>query len=383
LRQTLMGVQVALASLVLVTASLFVGRFQETRDLDPGFKADGVLLAAYDLTGRGTDATANRTFAARALAAVRTMPGVSAAALATSVPLDIHGLPLRSFTLDGHARADGATDQSLSNIVSDGYLAAMSIRLLQGRDFSPIDAAAPSAEAIVNQAFVDRYLPGEAVLGRRLQMGRTTYTIVGVAATTVSEAFGEPPAPLVLYAFGARPGPSAEIHLKTTPGMEGSISSTLQRVFREIDPTVPLYNIRTLQQHIATNLILRRIPAQMFMMLGPLLLFLAAFGVYAVVDYGVSQRTTEIGVRLALGARPAQVTRMMVAETLGVAALSVVAAMAIVVMIDLHVVRGGVRDLPALIGTPLALLLVAAFASWLPARRASLVSPSVAMRQRE
>jgi predicted permease len=382
LRQTLMGVQVALASLVLVTAALFVGRFQETRDLDPGFKADGVLLAAYDLTGRGTDATANRTFAARALAAVRAMPGVSAA-LATSVPLDIHGLPLRSFTLDGHARADGATDQSLSNIVSDGYLAAMSIRLLQGHDFSPIDTAAPAAEAIVNQAFVDRYLPGEAALGRRLQMGRTAYTIIGVAATTVSEAFGEPPAPLVLYAFGSRPGPSAEIHLKTTPGMEGSISSTLQRVFRELDPTVPLYNIRTLQQHIATNLILRRIPAQMFMVLGPLLLFLAAFGVYAVVDYGVSQRTTEIGVRLALGARPAQVTRMMVAETLGVAVLSVAAAMAIVVMIDLHVVRGGVRDLPALIGTPLALLLVAAFASWLPARRASLVSPSVAMRQRE
>jgi ABC-type antimicrobial peptide transport system permease subunit len=157
----------------------------------------------------------------------------------------------------------------------------------------------------------------------------------------------------------------------------------LQRVFRELDPTVPLYNIRTLQQHIATNLILRRIPAQMFMVLGPLLLFLAAFGVYAVVDYGVSKRTTEIGIRLTLGARPGQVTRMMVAETLGVAALSVAAAMAIVVMIDLHVVRGGVRDLPALIGTPLALLLVAAFASWLPARRASLVSPSVAMRQRE
>lgn len=383
LRQTLMGVQVALASLVLVTAALFVGRFREARDIDPGFTADGVLLAAYDLTGRGTDATANRVFAARALAVARAMPGVSAAALATSVPLDIHGLPLRSFTLDGHARPDGATDQSLSNIVSDGYLAAMSIRLLQGRDLSPIDASAPKAEVIVNQAFVDRYLSGEAVLGRRLQMGRTTYTVVGVAATTVSEAFGEPPAPLVLYAFGARPGPSAEIHLKTTPGMEANLSSALQRVFRELDPTVPIYNVRTLRQHIATNLILRRIPAQMFMVLGPLLLFLAAFGVYAVVDYGVSRRTTEIGVRLALGARPWQVTRMMVAETLGVAALSVAAAMAIVVMIDLHVVRGGVRDLPALIGTPLALLVVAAFASWLPARRASLVSPSVAMRRQE
>jgi ABC-type antimicrobial peptide transport system permease subunit len=126
-----------------------------------------------------------------------------------------------------------------------------------------------------------------------------------------------------------------------------------------------------------------RFGAWLFGVFGGMAIVLAALGLTATVAWWVTQRTREIGVRLALGARPWQVTRMMVAETLGVAALSVAAAMAIVVMIDLHLVRGGVRDLPALVGTPLALLGVAAFASWLPARRASLVNPSVAMRRRE
>jgi predicted permease len=379
-RPLLMGLQVALATLVIATAALFVGRFREARDVDPGFQANGVLLAAFDRTGRGLDASRNRAFAARALGAVRAMPGVTSAALATSVPLDIHGLPSRAFTIEGHTRADGDTDRALANVVSDGYLETMGIRLLRGRDFRPLDDTAPPAEAMVNQAFVDRYLPGEAVLGRRLRSGGVTYTIVGVAATTVSDAFGEPPTPLVLYAFAARPGPSAEIHLRTTPGAEAGLSSSLQRVFRALDPTVPLFNIRTLERHIATNLVLRRVPAQMFLVLGPLLLCLAAFGVFAVVDHAVSRRMAEIGIRLALGARPGAIVRAMIAGVMGVVALGVGAAMALVVMIDLHAIRGGVRDLPALLGTPVAILAVTAIASWLPARRASHVAPSTVMR---
>jgi predicted permease len=379
-RPLLMGLQVALATLVIATAALFVGRFREARDVDPGFQANGVLLAAFDRTGRSLDASRNRAFAARALGAVRAMPGVTSAALATSVPLDIHGLPSRAFTIEGHTRADGDTDRALANVVSDGYLETMGIRLLRGRDFRPLDDTAPPAEAMVNQAFVDRYLPGEAVLGRRLRSGGVTYTIVGVAATTVSDAFGEPPTPLVLYAFAARPGPSAEIHLRTTPGAEAGLSSSLQRVFRALDPTVPLFNIRTLERHIATNLVLRRVPAQMFLVLGPLLLCLAAFGVFAVVDHAVSRRMAEIGIRLALGARPGAIVRAMIAGVMGVVALGVGAAMALVVMIDLHAIRGGVRDLPALLGTPVAILAVTAIASWLPARRASHVAPSTVMR---
>src|SRR4029079_9512214 len=150
LRQALTGVQVALASLVLVTAALFVGRFQETRGLDPGFQADGVLLAAYDLAGRVTTVDQNRDFASRALAAARSIPGVASAALATSAPLDIHRMPSPSFKIQcGRARSDGDLDRALSNVVSDGYLETMGIRLLEGRDVGRPGGVAAVAEAHV------------------------------------------------------------------------------------------------------------------------------------------------------------------------------------------------------------------------------------------
>ena len=184
----------------------------------------------------------------------------------------------------------------------------------------------------------------------------------------------------MLYSFGAR-RIQAEIHLGRSQAWRQACRRA-SFAFQALDATVPLYHVAAAAAHRDQSRAAARAP-QMFLVLGPLLLFLAASGVYAVVDYAVSQRTSEIGVRLALGARPWQVVRAMVGETLGIAAISVSAATAIVVLIDLHLVRGGMRDLPALAGTPLLLLAVAALASWLPARRASVVNPSIAMRSRE
>lgn len=380
LRQILMGLQVALALLVLVVAALFFQRFQESRDVDPGFTADGVLLSAYDLTGRGTTAAANRQFAQRALTALRQAPGVLDVALAASIPLDIHGLPARAFTLEGRARPDAPPDVALSNVVSRGYLETMGIALVAGSDFAPLDDEAAPPQAIVNQAFVDRYLPGGDAIGRRIEARGVSHAIVGVARTTVSDAFGEAPAPLVLYSFRDRPLPAAEVHVKTTPGGEAAAAGVVRRVFRELDPTLPVFNVRTLPEHIARNLVLRRIPAQMFAVLGPLLILLAAVGVYAVVDYNVSQRTAEIGVRLALGASARRVVAQIVGETMLSVLLGVGGALSIAIVVDLHLVRGGVRDLPALVGVPVLLIAVAAAASWVPARRAALVDPVTALR---
>ena len=168
-RQTLMALQVALALLVLLIAGLFLQRFQERRDVDPGFRADGVMLAAYDLTGRGTNNDANRQFASRVLAGLRNVAGVESAALASSIPLDIHGLPVRTFTLEGRARESADPDQALSNIVTPGYFETMGIPLLAGRDFAAMDDTAAPPQVIVNDAFVRRYLDGAEPLGRRLQ----------------------------------------------------------------------------------------------------------------------------------------------------------------------------------------------------------------------
>ena len=379
LRQALMATQVALALFVLVVAGLFFQRFQE-RDSDPGFRADGLLLSAYDLSGRGTDAAENRRFASRVMAALQVMPGVESVALASSVPLDIHGLPSRGFVLEGRARPDADPDRALSNIVTPGYLRTMGIPLLAGTDFASLDDTSAPAQCIVNEAFVRRYLDGAEAIGRRIESRGVSHVIVGVAATTVSDAFGEPPTPLVFYSYRDRPLPVAEMHVRTPPGNEAAMAAAVRKVIADLDVTLPVYDVRTLPEHIARNLVLRRIPARMFVVLGPLLLVLAAIGIYAVVDYTVAQRTSEIGLRLALGARPRQVVSQIVGETLLVVALGAGSASLVAVAVDLHLVRGGARDVPVLVAVPLLLMAVGAVASWLPARRASRVAPAGVLR---
>ncbi|MEO5822205.1 MAG: ADOP family duplicated permease [Vicinamibacteraceae bacterium] len=379
LRDTLMGLQVALALLVLVVAGLFFQRFQEGRGLDPGFRADGILLAAYDRTGGDTTRDSNRAFASRLLRALRQVPGVEAAALASSVPLDIHGLPSRTFALEGRPDT-GTPDQALSNTVTRGYLATMGIPLVAGTDLADLDDATAAPQVIVNQAFVARFVPEGEVLGRRLVSRDVSHVIVGIARTSTADAFGEAPAPLVLYSYRDRPLAGAEMHLRTRPGTELAMTAAIRRVVAELDPSLPVFDVRTLPEHIARNLILRRVPARMFLVLGPLLLLLAAIGVYAVVDYGVSQRTREIAVRLALGASSQSVVRRIVGETVAVIGLGAGGATLMAVAVDLHLIRGGTRDLPVLVGVPLLLLLVGALAAWLPARRASRVQPANVLR---
>jgi hypothetical protein len=308
------------------------------------------------------------------------MPGVDAVALASSVPLDIHGLPSRGFVVEGRMRPRADPDQALSNVVTPGYLETMGIPLLAGTDFASLDDTVAPPEVIVNDAFVRRYLDGGEAVGRRLTARGVSHVIVGVAGTSVSDAFGEPPTPVVLYSYRDRSPAFAQLHVRTRPGMETAIAATVRRVVADLDATLPVFDVRTLPEHIAKNLVMRRVPARMFLVLGPLLLVLAAIGIYAVVDYTVAQRTSEIGLRLALGARPQQVVGQIVRETLGVVALGAGGASLVAVMVDLHLVRGGMRDVPVLVGVPMLLMAVGAVASWLPARRASRVEPAGVLR---
>jgi predicted permease len=380
LRQTLMGIQVALALFVLVVAGLFFQRFQESSDTDPGFRAEGVLLAAYDLTGRGTDQAGNRRFAARVLDGLRGGPGVESVALAGSIPLDIHGLPSREFALEGRAQLEADPDRALSNVVTPGYLQTMGIPLLAGTDFTPLDDTAAPPQVIVNDAFVRRFLEGGEAVGRRLQSRGVSYVIVGVARTSVYDAFGEPPPPLVMYSYRDRPLAAAEVHVRTAAGAEAATTAAIRRVVSDLDATLPVYDVRTLSDHISRNLVLRRVPARIFLVLGPLLLILAAIGIYAVVDYTVAQRASEIGLRLALGARIQQVVRQIVLESLGVVALGACGASVIAAVVDMHLVRGGARDIPVLVTVPILLIGVGAVACWLPARRAGAVDPAEVLR---
>jgi len=292
---------------VLVAATLFYRSFRETRDTDPGFRREGVLLAAYDLSGRSIDSTAARAFVAQLLERIRALPGVEAAAIASSVPLDIHGLPVRPFTLEGRARDDASQDQALSNTVTPEYFRVMGIPVSAGRDFADLNARDAAPEVIVNEEFVKRYLDGAEPLGRRLETRGRSSTIVGVVRTTTYDSFGEAPKPLIYLSYRDRAPITGEIHVRTRVGAETVLAPDIQRVVRELNPTLPIYDVRTMVEHVDKNLFLRRIPARMFVVLGPLLLALAAIGIYAVVSYTDTPGSSSRVMRCASGARVASV----------------------------------------------------------------------------
>jgi len=379
-RKVLMGAEVGLAMVVLIAAALFLQSFRTAHQTDPRFHPDGVLLAAYDLSGRNSDDASEREFAARLLERLRSLPDVEAAAIATNVPLDLHGIPARSFTVQGRVRTEPGQDRAIFNTVTPGYFKVMTIPLLEGDDFAEMRDKAAPAQAIVNEEFVRRYLNGADAIGRSIQTRAGSFAIVGVARNSVYDAFGEPAQPAVYFSYRDIPASQGEIHLRTRSGRETTLASEARAVLRDLDPMLPLYDVRTFSQHIERNLFLRRIPARMFVVLGPLLLGLAAMGIYAVVSYAVSRRTREIGVRLAFGATSGRVVLQIIRENLGVITRGAAIGWVLAFVISVHAITKGVVNLPVFIGVPALLLGVATLACWIPARRASRIDPMVALR---
>jgi putative ABC transport system permease protein len=379
-RKVLMGVEVGLAMVVLIAAALFLQSFRSASQTDPRFRPEGVLLAAYDLSGRNPDEASEREFAARLLERLRSLPDIEAASIATNVPLDLHGIPARPFTVQGRVRTEAGQDRAISNTVTPGYFKVMYIPLLEGNDFAAMEDRTAPAQAIVNEEFVRRYLNGADAIGRRIQTRAGSFAIIGVARNSVYDAFGEPAQPAVYFSYRDLPSTQGEIHLRTRSGNEIALTSEARAVLRDLDPMLALYDVRTFSQHIDRNLYLRRIPARMFVVLGPLLLGLAAIGIYAVVSYAVARRTREIGVRLAFGATSGRVVLQIIRENLGVIAWGTAIGWALAFVISFHVSTKGVFNLPIFIGVPAILLGIATLACWIPARRASRIDPIAALR---
>ena len=319
-----MGLQVALALLVLVVAGLFFQRFQEGRGLDPGFRAEGVLLAAYDCRGRDADAGRQpRVRGARAARPARACRASSPRRWRSSVPLDIHGLPSRSFALEGRAdtgtpdeRAVQHRDERLPR--DHGHPARRRHRLRRPRRRG--GAAAGHRQPGVRRRAT-----------RRTARSSADGSCRGASRTSSSASPARPPTTRSArrrrrwcsIRIGIARSPPPRCTCARAPAPSWRWPRRIRRVVADLDPSLPVFDVRTLPEHIARNLVLRRVPARMFLVLGPLLLLLAAIGVYAVVDYGVSQRTSEIAVRLALGATSQAVVRRIVAETLAVIGLGV------------------------------------------------------------
>ena len=380
LRDGLVALQCGLALLVLIVAGLFFQSFVETRDTNPGFRVDGLLLGTYDLGPLTPSDDYARQFAAQVLDRLHRVPSIESAALANAMPLDIHGLPMRGFRIEGRAQTGQQQELALSNIVSPGYFKTMGIPFVAGGDFAPLSDTSAPPQVIVNDEFVRRYIAPADPVGRRLANGDASYTIAGVVKTSTYDAFGEPPTPAFFFSWRDRPRWLGEVHVRARAGSETLLASELQRAVRDIDASLPIYNVRTMAEHIERNLFLRKIPARMFAVIAPLLLALVALGIYAVVSYSVAQRTREIGVRMAMGATGDRVVRQIVKEGLLVTSAGLILAWVVAGMAQMHLFRGDPGGWAVLVVAPMVLFGVAVVSCWLPARRATLVDPVMALK---
>jgi predicted permease len=377
--------EVALSLLMIVGAGLFVQTLRNLRQLDAGIRRDGVLLAGLDAT-RSADGPRLAEIYEESMREAARLPGVATTSLSLITPLAGGGInqPVR---LNGQPLGNPSP---YFNAVGPQYFATLGTRLIEGRDFAASDAANAPGVAIVNQAFVRRYLAGKPPLAQRLaiRMLKNDAAIVGVVQDAVYERLRETPPPTVYVPFAQALGgsPLGRGGVTLVVGASGGIAATagsLQRILQRSFPAAPI-RVRTLSSQIERALIRERLMATLAGSLGIVALALAAIGLFGLLAYTVASRTNEIGVRMALGAARGQVLWLVLGDAIRLVAvgtmLGIPAAWATSRLISSMLFGLKATDPVTLAGASSLLLLTGLLAAFLPALRASRVEPIVALR---
>ena len=386
LRDSLLIAQVALSMVLLVGAGLFVRGLQRALATETGFTIEGLALAHVDPSLVKYDRTSGRQYYADAMQRLAALPGVRSVALAMELPL-ASGRNTETATLEGHVTPDGKQVELDYNIVSRGYLRTMEIPIPAGRDFDETDRPDSPRSVIVNEALVARYWPGATAIGKRVIMSRRdTLTVIGVARNAKYHSLTESPVPHIYRLVDQHPGLwSSPMTLLVRSELDvDPMLAPVRSGLRTVSAEVPVVALASYADQFAAVLAPQRIAAALLGFFGILALTVAAVGVSGVVAYALSQRTREIGIRMALGAPAGSVLRMILGENLrrvliGVALGLAVAAAASRVAVDLLYGISPV-DPVTFVLTPVLLVVVALVAALLPARRATEIDPLIALR---
>ena len=399
LRNALVVTQIAFALLLLVGAGLLLASFREVLAVKPGFAAGNVLTGSVALPSiqyKGDQEL--RAFMDRALEKIRALPGVLASGATDSIPFGHHSSD-SLIMAEGYQMKPGESVVSPNQIVvTPGYFEAMRVPLIEGRLFDSRDSADSQKVIIVDERLARKFWPGVSPIGRRMwrpggaddliQPGANTrwYTVVGVVGSVKLRALVDPDERVGAYFFPYRQDPrSSPTFVLRTAGEPSALVSALRKAIVEVDPGLPLHDVRTMQERIDESLIARKSPMLLAIAFGLVALFLAGVGIYGVLAYTVAQRTREIGIRMALGSTTERIFRLIAREgfmLLGIGfALGLAGTLALARYVESLLF--GVRpvDPYVLAGVAGILALAAAIACVLPARRAARVDPVVALRQ--
>jgi predicted permease len=388
-RRGLVIAQIAVAVVTLICAAVAAKSFVAAKHANPGFDSRGVLLAALKLDASGFTRDQSLAFLDRLQLRLGTLPSVESAALAEDVPLGLSRGSWEEIAAPGYVPAPAEDVRVYRNLVSPGYFSLMRIPLAHGREFTDEDRASSPLVAIVSETFARRYLGGVNATGRTFSIwkGGRTFTVVGVARDIKVNSLSETAQPYyyvpLRQSFFTDTG--LAIHLRTVAHDPLTLLPALRAVVRELDPNVPIFEATTLEDFIGAARLPQKTAASLLSVLSAMALVLSSLGLYGVLAFSVAQRTPEIGVRLALGAQPGDISRLILER----GAVLIAVGLGIGLAAGVAVVRGvasllyGVRPFePSLVALSAVPIVAVAFAAcWLPARRAARVDPIVALRE--
>jgi predicted permease len=391
-RAVLVVSEVALAVTMLSGAGMLLRSLWKLQATDLGFDASRMLTMALSLPPRAYDDAKAIAFVQQLTARVGALPGVRATAVMGWAPI-VGGGDMWSILVDGRtvktiAEAPSAAPQQ----VTSDYFATMRIPLRRGRAFTDADRANAPMVVVVNETMAKQRWPGQDALGHTIRMFSDKApwaTVVGVARDIRSSGFQSDVPPTMYFPY-AQAGQSAYYTpLRITLAVKSAsdplrLVAPVRQAVRELDRNVPISDVRSMEALVGSSIASRRFSTTLLAAFAALALALAGIGIYGVIAYGVSQRTYEIGLRMALGAQQRSVLALVMSEglrlTLVGLVIGLVSALGVAHLIRTLLVGVSIMDLPTLAAVSLVLLGVAAFACLIPARRAILVSPTEALR---
>jgi predicted permease len=390
--KAIVAFQIALSTMLVVGSALFIRTLINLNSIDPGFRADHLLLFDINPPSKQYPAPKDVALHARVEEALRSVPGVQSVAIIDN-PLIANDRSISDFMIEGapmveYKRGDNTPNASLADVGHD-FLSVMGIPVVAGRAFTPQDVNSPQRVAVVNQTLVRQFFPHDNPIGKRFSLDdrpdkQQWIEIVGVIGDTrYSDLKQEPPA-LHFDLYNQLPQIGGATYTVRTQMPPEAIAPSLRAAVQKIDHDLPLMDIRTQQQQIDATTQQERVFASLTAGFGLLALVLACVGIYGIMAYTVSQRTNEIGIRLALGAERAQVRGMVLREATWLALFGVLAGLAaalgLVQLVKSMLYGLKAADPTSFAGAGCLLLAVAITAAWIPALRASRVEPMEALR---
>jgi len=376
--------QVALSLVALITAALFLRSSQAAAKIDPGFNADHVAVMTLSPGQRGYDRGRSEDLYRQLTERVASVPGVRSASLAANLPL--FGFLRRSVIIEGRDQDPNAPAILVVADQSDpGYFATAGIDLLKGRDFTDADREGSLPVAIVNEAMARQFWPGVEVIGKRFRYftEQSPREVIGVVKTVKYQTLGESPQAAAYTPLKQAYTDTVALFVRAERD-PATLIEPVRREIRQIDPQLPVQNPQVVRELISQSLWAVNMGAALLGVFGILALTLASVGLYGVMSYTVGQRTREIGLRMALGAKPSTVLGLVMSQGMSLVAIGVVIGVAgalAALRLIASVLYGSASDVVSFVGASLALVTVAAIASLLPALRASRVDPIVALRE--